>query len=357
MLKLDKNIGSSFYKLKKEDKEFEVLSNHKVHFTHHVTHYYSGRNAIYALLEEITSTKSIRTIWLPNYYCHNVKNSITKNFEIIKFYEINPFEPDSGFNFENFTSVNDIIILNNYWGLYDYNYSDNPKTRAIVIEDHSHGWLSKQCIHSKADYCIASIRKAYPIPLGAITWRPKLKKIAFYENGQDVAMEKAYEYLKASLSSKRNFIKTNVTDSAKKHLAYLAKGENCITESNSYVLPKSKVIDDINKYMFFDPNEIKQINLDFLYNKLQETKTFKVIRRNGFTSFGLLLLFNNLEDFTDFKTYLIKQNIFPANLWPSNNLDLEWKYFYNIHVDFRYTIDDMAFLAETINNWIYKKQN
>ena len=67
--------------------------------------------------------------------------------------------------------------------------------------------------------------------------------------------------------------------------------------------------------------------------------------------------FNNLEDFTDFKTYLIKQNIFPANLWPSNNLDLEWKYFYNIHVDFRYTIDDMAFLAETINNWIYKKQN
>ena len=49
MLKLDKNIGSSFYKLKKEDKEFEVLSNHKVHFTHHVTHYYSGRNAIYAL--------------------------------------------------------------------------------------------------------------------------------------------------------------------------------------------------------------------------------------------------------------------------------------------------------------------
>ena len=64
MQKLNRDIGSSFYDLHENDKEFLVLNETKTKFIQNYNYYYSGRNAILAILKKITKNQIINSIWL-----------------------------------------------------------------------------------------------------------------------------------------------------------------------------------------------------------------------------------------------------------------------------------------------------
>jgi len=98
------------------------------------------------------------------------------------------------------------VLLNNFWGLSSFEY--DTKSTITVIEDHTHGWLSEACLNSKADYCIAAIRKYYPIPTGGIAWQPK-SNFEFYEATEDESILEAWNTLNYSMKLKRQFIKDN----------------------------------------------------------------------------------------------------------------------------------------------------
>jgi len=53
---------------------------------------------------------------------------------------------------------------------------------------------------------------------------------------------------------------------------------------------------------------------------------------------------------------MVSHNIYPAHLWPNNTIKLDWKYVLNIHVDFRYSLNDMDYIIETINHWTNRKR-
>lgn len=135
--------------------------------------FYAGRYAIKYVIHGILEHQHINAIWIPNYYCPFVKNWLEQEFESITYYDIDPFDATSKIDWSLFTA-NDIVIANNYWGLKEHQIPNGE--RPIVIEDHSHGWLSKGCMDSQADFCIASLRKTLPIPLGGIAWKPVKSK-------------------------------------------------------------------------------------------------------------------------------------------------------------------------------------
>ncbi|VAV86114.1 hypothetical protein MNBD_BACTEROID02-730 [hydrothermal vent metagenome] len=347
---MNREIGSSFYELHESDREFQILKQYVVTLDINFAYYYSGRNAILALLKNITNKQTINTIWLPEYYCDTVVNLVLFNFNNIKYYAINPFEFNEEIEITTFASRSDIVILNNYWGLSTFGYQD--KNRPIIIEDHSHGWLSKQSLHSKADYCFCSLRKTYPIPLGAIIWSPNSKNdLNIYKNIEDKSILKALTSFDKSMRLKRKFIKEKEIDLKKEYLSFLNKGEDMLCLSNTYTEPKKVLISKIKNYINLDVNCIKNEHLEYIYKHLDTSKHFKIIKRDGFTSFGLLLLFKDKSMFNAFKTQLISDNIYPAHLWPNTTINTGWKYLFNIHVDFRYNIEDICYLVEKINLW------
>lgn len=352
MQMLNKDIGSSFYELKPNDPEYKALSQYPVELRNTHTIYYSGRNAFLAIFKDIESTINIRKIWLPSYYCDTVVNLINKNFNTIAYYDIDPFNFDKDINVTAFAKKNDVVIINNFWGLSTFKDLSNNAEKPIIIEDHTHGWLSNQSLNSKADYCICSLRKTYPIPLGAIVWMPNNSdKKTLYQTTNDVSINDAFISFLKSMELKRAFIKNGV-DTKDNYLELLNKGESHLNESNSYTKPDNTLIKQIKKYLNYNPNVSKANNFSYAIKHLESTDHFKIIMRDGFTPFGLLLLFKNKDLFISFKNWLISNNIYPAHLWPNTKTASDWKYLFNLHIDFRYNKEDISYLVEKINIWV-----
>ncbi len=352
MRKLNRDIGSSFYELLEDDREFNLLKQNKVDLKFKYSCYYSGRNALLAILARVANKQSINTIWLPNYYCDTVINLVQNNFNNVKYYSINPFEFDSELDISAFTKQNDIIIVNNFWGLSSFNYINRSKERPIIIEDHSHGWLSNQSLNSDADYCFCSLRKTYPIPLGSIIWKPNSKEtINYFETAEDQEIMNSLNKFSKSMSLKRFFIKNGENHLKEEYLELLNEGEELLNVSNSYIKPKEKLINQLENYICLNSNPIKEKHLKYIFAHLSKSEHFKIIQREGFTPFGLLLLFKDKSMFKSLKVHLISNQIYPAHLWPHNETSTAWKYLFNIHVDFRYDIEDMCYLVEKINIW------
>ena len=350
---MNKEIGSSFYTLLEGDQELSILSEHKVTLIkEQYSYYYSGRNAYLSLLKEISLHHEINKIWLPKYFCKHVLANISRNYNNVHYYETNPFNFENDIDISQFTKKNEIIVLNNYWGLSTFSYNSKAIDRPIIIEDHSHGWLSKQCISSKADYCICSIRKTYPIPVGGIAWKPNSNKNSgIYSDKDDATISEAYKKINESMHLKRRYIKENIQDIKETYLSLLKEGEAFISDSNKYARPTNKILNTIQSYMDLNPNIIKNKNLNYVSKHLVPSKHFKLIKREGFTPFGLLILFKDLNRFHSFKKCMITNNIYPAHLWPNNELKSQWKYILNIHVDYRYDLNSMAYISKTINKW------
>ena len=315
--------------------------------------FYAGRYAIKHVIYCIFEHKNINQIWLPNYYCPYVKNWLEQEFNTIKYYDIDPFDSKDQIDWSLF-STNDLVIANNYWGVKENNI---PKgERPIVIEDHSHGWLTKGCIESHADFCIASLRKSIPIPLGGIAWKPlksncdiPLKPITNKNIDSDTnPMLKSWDLINYAMK-----VKATCTNEAEK-IAFLlsySQGETLLRNTQEIVplLTEHKTV--IREGLFKDFNSFKKNNLTYILKALEPSQTFKVIIGYEKSPFGLLLAFKDWELLTNFKQFLITNMIYPAELWPQNRIAQEFKFLLNIHLDFRYNEKDLDYMSEIINQW------
>lgn len=86
--------------------------------------FYTGRLAIRHLIDALSNTKK-QTIWLPEYYCQHVTAWLREVYKNrISTYAINPFNPKADVDIYSFASVDDLVILNNFWGLYTYKITE-----------------------------------------------------------------------------------------------------------------------------------------------------------------------------------------------------------------------------------------
>ncbi|WP_405246921.1 hypothetical protein [Cellulophaga sp. Asnod2-G02] len=339
-------LGSFFPKTDETTlKEFDALQsipNYEL--------FYTGRHAIKHLLTLLQTRSTIRKIWLPKYYCQHVTSWLKANFDTIDTYDIDPFFENTRVNFEDFSTEEDVVILNNFWGIYEYKIPNNTK-RAIFIEDHSHGWQSKACVKSKADYCFASLRKTLPVPLGGILWQPNGNDhLSISKKSSTDDFSRIWNLIDKAMILKQNY-KLNGIGKVADYLNIIGETETFLHHQYDVVPVKKEHRAYLFTYLNKDYSAAKSTNFKHIFEKIVPNSEFKVLYKEKHTSFGLELILKDRDTFNSLKHYLIVHKIYPSELWPDNTLETPYKHALNIHIDFRYTTETMNYIADKLNSW------
>lgn len=304
--------------------------------------FYTGRQAIAYIIKGIMLNKYVDNIWLPEYYCQHVTQWLKACFPNINFYAVQPLNPEHVVNIHKFAKNGDIVLINNFWGVSNCSYSKNGLD-ITVIDDHSHGWLSKSCIDSKADFCIASLRKTLPIPLGAIAWKPNEERIenelVFEENTSYIQF---WNSAKNAMINKANYAESGIIDDLVKQNFLQAINENEHALHNNYQLVKVEETHRkiIKALMRVDYMRLKRLNMETLWKHIEKSTKYHHISQDD--AFGLIIHLKDEQELNKLRNHLIAQDIYPSLLWPQNKH--QYGYFLNIHIDFRYGIRDMEYI-------------
>jgi hypothetical protein len=315
--------------------------------------FYTGRHALVHILNSISKQQQIAKIWVPQYYCQHTLCWLKKFYPTLHSYQIDPFNFNNAIAINDFAAKNDVVLINNYWGLSNMQASTAAKT-AIIIEDHSHGWLSQSCQHSMADYCFSSIRKSLPIPLGGIAWSPK-GKLTNTNFKEDASFYALWDKMEEGMRLKKQFMEAKSDLDSNGYLKCFYEVEAGLNQNKKFVRLQESHKKAILQYLAIDSIVYKQDNLKILYAALEDNAYYKIIKKEGRTAFGLGLLFKNQAHFQALRRHLIANKIYPSLLWPDNSLDTDWQYYLNIHIDFRYQAKEMAYIVRIITNWVPSK--
>lgn len=346
-------IGSSFNAVEARTLENFNLENYIKKYQL----FYTGRHAIRHLIDHLQETKTISKIWLPNYYCQHVTAWLKQVYQnSIETYSINPFEIKTSFNSYHFASSEDIVILNNFWGIYNY-HLPQEKNKPIFIEDHSHGWLSDSCLHSNADYCFASLRKTLPVPLGGIIWSNKNslpEKSKNFKEQRDFTI--AWNEILKAMKLKTKKLHGDESILNQEYLQLIAEYEQFLHEQHQVVTVQQEHGNVLKTFLNKDYRSYKSVNLSYLIPQIKTNNFFQIISLKKDFSFGLHLVFKDRAVLNMLKSDLIRNKIYPSELWPDNAIEFELKFLLNIHLDFRYSKKDMDFIAITLNNWVLNQE-
>jgi len=309
--------------------------------------FYTGRHAIKYVIETIKLDSNINTFWLPEYYCQHVAHWLKSNYNNIKTYKVDPSDPNFTIEANGFAQSNDVILVNNFWGISKCNIICDINN-VTIIEDHSHGWLSFACTNSKADFCVASLRKSVPAPLGGMAWKPNGTSIKILDLDDSNIFTDIWDTTALAMQKKALFESQDHDDHELKTEFLARVGEAETKMHHNYDLVElSEIHKNILKnYLKVDYLQLKTTNYKALKHVLKTNKSFNIIE-GAETPFGLTLHFTDEAIMSRFKTHLIKNNIYPSLLWP-NNPEV-YGFYLNIHIDYRYNENDMAYMSEIIN--------
>jgi hypothetical protein len=346
-----KGIGSMFAKSDYEILKENVISNKFVPSNHRL--FYTGRQAMKFVIENIKLKQQIPTIWIPEYYCQHVTHWLKNNYNNTRLYEINAKDHNELLQVDTFAQEGDVIIVNNFWGV-NRCAIDKGNKNITVIEDHSHGWLSSLCTNSKADYCVASLRKSIPAPLGGIAWRPDKMELKDIKTKENDLFRQIWDLISEAQNLKSTYIQATAPEEKSKQqfLQMMNDAEELMNRNFDLVALEDlhkRVLQESLLYNYIDYKKRNLLYLRSLITKSLKTKMpFELVAPNNH-SFGLTLFLKTKEDMLSLRSYLISSAIYPSLLWPDN--DSKYGYYLNIHIDFRYGNDEMRYIADIIANY------
>ncbi len=311
--------------------------------------FYSGRHAIKYIIETIKANNKVNTFWIPEYYCQHVTSWLKMNYSNIKTYTVNPADESDNITPDRFANENDIVLINNFWGISDCKVQSGEK-KVFIVEDHSHGWLSKACVESKADYCFASLRKSVPAPLGGITWIPNGEKLPNLNLEPSPLFNGIWNKILLGMKKKKEFEDAILPNENLKDdfLQLVYEAENMMHDHYELVEIHETHEKLLQQYLNNNYLSFKKNNFNEMVNSIKDNNNFNIVGRKS-SPFGLTLHFKSIDKLNHFKSYLISKTIYPSLLWPDN--ESKYGYFLNIHLDYRYTKDDVLFMAGVINKY------
>lgn len=315
-------------------------------------YYADGRQAIIHLYK----SQGWRRLWMPEYYCYDVIDSLKSEGLEIFFYADFPGYTGDGKTLDALHKngsfrPSDAILRVNYFGTRRYR-SPEKLPVAAVVEDHTHDLIGEWALSSQADWCVASLRKTLPIPEGGILWSPvglRLPKMP------DVLKENEHV---ASDRWKAMRLKTR----------YL----------NGEAVEKSSFrAGFVNTEMFFDTAKVcsldktskkylREFDIESWYRKKRENwELLRSLKKDGVKllipdnfacyPFSLILIFDDINERDRVKNELIVNQIYPAVLWnvPTSKDGDILKFsrgMLSIHCDGRYSRDDILRLKSLIES-------
>ena len=339
-----KEFGSDFHIVS----DFDCVKN--INFPTLGGQYYScGRQALEALI----NYQRFNRIWFPEYYCHDIINYIIRRTNIrVKFYYDNPLVDDSSEIGKLTFKRGDALVRMNYFGIRGFR--DEFNIDVPVIEDHSHDVLGGWALNSNADWCIASLRKIFPIAEGGVIWSPKrliyphspilTRQNQLLAKKRWLAMKLKYDYLFDDNKS-----------SKEKYRELFLDTENSLDNLDlSTIDEKSK--DKLTHIDLSKWNQIKQDNINSIKSILSSSTSkvsFLSKENEKCNEFSLILTFKTSQERDFVRQKLISNNVYPAILWnvPST-MSQKTQYFshrtLSIACDGRYSKKDMLLLSDIL---------
>jgi len=184
----------------------------------------SGRDALLALYASGLLPRS--RLWMPDYFCSEVRACWARFGGELRTYSFGPWNNDHNLN-EIPAQAGDTVLLVNTLGLFGAPDIGSLQRRGVrVIEDHTHDPFSPWARHSRADWCIASLRKSLPLPDGGALWSPTSQELPV-EPTLHEAHELAALRVLAAMGLKRDYLETGFPPKALFRALYL-EGESKI---------------------------------------------------------------------------------------------------------------------------------
>ena len=342
-----KEFGSDFYY--PVDTEWTLADGEPSNFsTVAYELYFSGRSALYHLLKQGIATQAWKEVYLPSYYCHEVYRFIKTLPIVVQYYSYNPILPNT-INWSEIPDRSDTVFVNtSFFGMKTLDVSSLQE--AMVIEDLTHNLALIE--FSVAPYCFGSLRKELPVGVGGFCFSPK-----------------GFELPKAELNIKADAVAAMKIDAMRKKLAYL-KGEDADKDSYRALFSEAEHqfeqsvtqagMPALAKQQLFtlDVKAIlarKADNLAHAMEVVKEVDEIKLFEFDGTApSFGLVFQCESGAVRDALRGYLIQNQVFPAVLWPDQNVALDRHLedtLLFIHVDFRYTPEDISEITTMITRY------
>lgn len=337
---INKEFGSDFNYIEGDN----YLNKTSLFESEKISLLFSGRVALFNLLNFGIKKYKWNKIGFPSYYCHEVVDFCRKLPIEIMYYNYNPFS-----NIQNIEWDDDdksVLVNVDYFGLKKIDTSFLKKS--VVIDDLTHNLLGIK--DSKADYCFGSLRKQLPVGVGGFCLGIREDVtflVPFNDFANKIALQKLSamflksEYLAGNFENK-NIFRDLFIDAEHKF-------ESFQTNSKLPEIIKSQL------FALSEENLIQKTwnNIDQAIAKLK-LKKCKVIDSDIKTRFGLVLVFEENVLRNKLRSYLIENNIYPAVLWPFQKKESD--IFYEnrtlfIHLDYRYSWEDIDFIVLKINEF------
>ena len=339
-------FGSDFHYIKPEQGAGKTLYD----FYPRANLYADGRQALIHLYQ----SQGWERLWMPNYFCYEVVESLKQAGLEIFFYADNPGYSGDSQTLENIQKhghfkPTDAILRVNYFGTRSYRSPENLPV-AAVIEDHTHDLIGGWATNSHADWCIASLRKTLPIPEGGILWSPvglHLPEAPLREGENECIATTRWDAMKM----KARYLAGEKVEKTTFRAGYVNTEPFFDTAAVCAIDEKSK------KYL-------KTFDIQSWYKRKRDNwELLRDVKKNGLKvlrcedfgcyPFSLVLLFDSFDERDRVRKQLIEKQVYPAVLWniPDASDGEAFKIsrgMLSIHCDGRYTVDDIRQLATII---------
>lgn len=296
-----------------------------------------------------------KRLWVPIYYCYEVLSFIQKQSIKIMFYEDYPECDDITVIDQLHFQEGDVLLRVNYFGLRKFR--DSAKLPIPVIEDHTHDLLGDWARNSTATWCIASLRKTLPIPMGGMIWSPQGKTIEI-----DFVSTQENNYIATerwnAMSLKRDYLAgANVKKEVFRNI-YIS------TEEQLSDMRFSSIDNITNDYLqTFDIErwyKLKHDNWHYLIENCSSKNVYALLPESSHSiPFSFVLIFPNNDKREIARRELIQHNIYPAILWQipqcqATNISEYSARMLSIHCDARYSHDDMHTMTKLVKQILDK---
>lgn len=313
-----------------------------------------GRQCVVALIRQ----NGWKRLWMPEYFCFEVIETIKQQTEAeIKYYYDLPGCDDTAAIKQLPFEEGDVLFRVNYFGTRDGR--SNKDISVPVIEDHTHELLGHWALYSDADWCIASLRKTLPIPVGGFLWAPKQLRVEGLECRDSLEFSVSSEEIAAErwggMEMKARYLKGEAVEKEAFRKKYL--------ETEDWFDVAEPTAIDARTREFLGQLDInawqgaKRRNWELL-RSLVKAKCL-MPEDDSCTPFSFVVMAESHQERERLRKRLIERSVYPAVLWNvPDTVTRDVKGFsermLSIHCDGRYTEDDIRQLAVIINEAIEK---
>lgn len=318
--------------------------------SHETTLYSSGRDALRALLGSGPGLGlDWRRLWVPSYFCQEVVEAVASSGLELVTYRDTPLAP--GWPAGEALRPGDVVLWVNTFGLRlppDW----SPPTGVTLVEDHTHDPWSPAALRSRADYCLASLRKTLPLADGAPLWSPAGRSLPPAPTPSEtrslaVASKLSGMLLKSLYLDGHAVEKGRFRELAIKGEESIASGQPAPSSSLSRELLTCMPVRRWRKE--------RRTYVDVAAAALGSLPGVRTLRAESedCVPFSLLLLCDSEQKRDRLRAGLIEHAIYPAVLWPlprtaeEASLSLSRRLL-SIHADMRYDAAHMERVSQIV---------